>query len=69
MSVDLPECRSRHRHSANHPVYEPLFLAIRDGLPKTRTVSGPYRTPKFIDIFNFEFRSWRQNAYMMKEER
>jgi hypothetical protein len=31
---------------------EPLFLAIRDALPKTRTVSGLYRTPVFVDIRN-----------------
>ncbi len=34
---------------------EPLFLAIRDALPKTRTVSGLYRTPVLVDIRNGKF--------------
>lgn len=34
---------------------EPLFLAIREALPKTRTVSGLYRTPVFVDIRNGTF--------------
>jgi hypothetical protein len=34
---------------------EPLFLAIRDSLPKTRMVSALYRTPVLVDIRNGEF--------------
>src|SRR5260370_30812267 len=31
---------------------EPLFLAIRDSMPKTKTVSGLYRQPVCINIRN-----------------
>ena len=34
---------------------EPLFLAIRDLLPKTSVVSALYRTPVLVDIQNGEF--------------
>jgi len=34
---------------------EPLFLAIRDALPKTRMVSALYRTPVLVDIRNGAF--------------
>jgi Adenylate and Guanylate cyclase catalytic domain len=35
---------------------EPLFLAIRETLPKTRTLSTLYRTPVLVDIQTGEFR-------------
>jgi L-ascorbate metabolism protein UlaG (beta-lactamase superfamily) len=34
---------------------EPLFLAVRDLLPKTSVVSALYRTPVLVDIQNGEF--------------
>jgi hypothetical protein len=34
---------------------EPLFLAVRDLLPKTSVVSALYRTPVLVHIQNGEF--------------